>query len=116
MTALNTAEDTGKLDDLLALHAEDVTLRNMTTQTWKGKDGAREFWQRYLSDFSEIHSDFTHHADMDSFGVMEWNAKGQLKDGQKIDYRGVSLIETDGQKVKAFRTYYDSAAFIKPAS
>ena len=115
MTALNTAEDTGKLDDLLALHADEVTLRNMTTETWSGVDGARQFWERYLSDFETIHSTFSHHADMDGNGMMEWVGKGQLKGGQKIEYRGISVIEY-GDKVMAFRSYYDSAAFIKPAS
>ncbi len=113
MTALNTAEDSGKLDDLLALHGGDVTLRNMTTETWSGADGARKFWERYLSDFETIHSTFNHHADMDGNGMMEWVGQGQLKGGQTIEYRGISVIEY-GDKVKAFRTYYDSAAFIKP--
>ena len=45
---------------------------------------------------------------------MEWTGKGELKNGQPIEYRGVSIIEHDGQKVSAFRTYYDSAAFLAP--
>ncbi len=47
---------------------------------------------------------------------MEWVASGQLKGGQPTEYRGVSLIEHDGQAVTAFRTYYDSAAFVVPPS
>jgi limonene-1,2-epoxide hydrolase len=116
MTALNTAEDSGQPDALLALHAENVTLQNLTTQTWSGPDGAHAFWQRYLDDFETIHSDFTHHGDAGDLGLMEWVGKGTLKGGTPIEYRGISVIEHDGQKVTAFRTYYDTAAFIKPAA
>ncbi len=46
---------------------------------------------------------------------MEWTATGALKDGRPLEYRGVSLIEVAGGRVQAFRTYYDSAAFVVPA-
>ena len=115
MTALNTAEESGDLSTLLALHADDVTLQNLTEQTWQGAGGAEQFWQRYLSDFEQIHSEFSYHAELDGLGLMEWTSTGQLKGGQAITYRGISVIETQGERVKAFRTYYDSAAFIKPS-
>ena len=34
---------------------------------------------------------------------MEWEATGQLAGGHDIAYRGVSVIEHDGEKVHAFR-------------
>jgi ketosteroid isomerase-like protein len=43
---------------------------------------------------------------------MEWEATGQLKGGAGLAYQGVSIIEIDAGKVSAFRTYYDSAAFV----
>ena len=115
MTALNTAEESGDLSALLALHADDVTLQNLTEQTWRGADGAEQFWQRYLSDFETIHSDFSSHAEMDGLGLMEWTSTGPAQRRPRHRYRGISVIETEGGKVKAFRTYYDSAAFIKPS-
>lgn len=116
MQALQTAEQSGDTAPLLALFDESATLRNLTTQTWQGIDGARAFWDAYLGNFGQIRSEFSHHADDGHTGVMEWDATGELKGGQPIEYRGVSLIEHDGQKVQAFRTYYDSAAFIRPES
>lgn len=116
MTALNTAEDTGELSDLLALHGPEVILQNLTTQTWSGQEGARTFWERYLSDFAKIHSTFTYHGDAGDLGLMEWVGQGELQGGAAIEYRGISVIEHDGQSVTAFRTYYDTAAFIKPAA
>ncbi len=116
MSALQHAESSKDPAGLVALHAGDVTLSNLTTKTWKGTDGAQAFWEAYLSDFGTIHSEFTHHHESGGLGVMEWNAKGTLKNGDEIDYRGVSIIEIEDGKVGAFRTYYDSAAFVKPAT
>lgn len=116
MAALNTAEETGDLAALLALHGPGVTLQNLTTQHWSGPDGAQQFWERYLGDFETIRSEFSHHGQAGELGLMEWVGRGQLKGGASIEYRGVSVIEHDGQFVMAFRTYYDTAAFIKPAA
>ncbi|GGL89436.1 epoxide hydrolase [Deinococcus aerolatus] len=115
MTALQNAESSGDPSELVALHAGDVTLNNLTSKTWTGTEGAQEFWERYLSDFETIHSEFTHHHESGGQGVMEWNATGKLKNGGDIEYRGVSIIEIMDGKVGAFRTYYDSAAFVNPA-
>ncbi|MFC4638620.1 nuclear transport factor 2 family protein [Deinococcus hohokamensis] len=116
MQALQQAEQSGDVEALVALHAEDVTLRNLTAQTWEGKDGARTFWQAYLHNFERIRSEFTRAQESDGLGVMEWEATGQLKGGHELAYRGVSLIDVEGGLVKAFRTYYDSAAFVTPAA
>ncbi|GGO20788.1 nuclear transport factor 2 family protein [Deinococcus humi] len=115
MSALQNAEASKDPSGLVALHAGDVTLSNLTTKTWQGMEGAQAFWESYLSDFQEIRSEFTHHHESDGQGVMEWNARGKLKNGDDIEYRGVSIIEIKDGKVGAFRTYYDSAAFVSPA-
>ncbi|ANE44206.1 nuclear transport factor 2 family protein [Deinococcus puniceus] len=112
MQALQTIEQTGDVEPLVALFAEGSSLRNLTTHTWTGQDGAREFWTAYLSNFETIRSEFTHHLEAAGTGLMEWEATGQLKGGSDLAYRGVSIIEIDGDKVSAFRTYYDSAAFV----
>lgn len=116
MQALQQAEQTGNVDALVALHAPDVTLRNLTTQTWEGQDGARAFWEAYLSAFDRIRSEFTRSQENDGLGVMEWEATGQVKGGHELAYRGVSLIDIEDGQVKTFRTYYDSAAFVEPAA
>ncbi|MFB9993635.1 nuclear transport factor 2 family protein [Deinococcus oregonensis] len=112
MQALQTTEQTGDVEPLVALFAEDSSLNNLTTQTWTGQDGAREFWTAYLSNFEQIRSEFTHHLEASGTGLMEWEATGQLKGGSDLAYRGVSIIEISGTQVSAFRTYYDSAAFV----
>lgn len=115
MERLQTIEASGDPAPLVELFADGTTLRNMTTQEWSGVDGAQDFWTRYLANFETIRSEFFHHADDGHTGMMEWEATGKLADGADIAYRGISVIEHDGQKVQAFRTYYDSAAFVKPA-
>ena len=114
MQALQTAEETRDVSPLVALFAPASTLQNLTSRTWEGEDGAREFWETDLGNFGTIRSEFTRHADTGEYGVMEWDAQGELKTGHPIAYRGTSIIEHDGQQVKAFRTYYDSAAFVQP--
>ncbi|UQN05248.1 nuclear transport factor 2 family protein [Deinococcus sp. QL22] len=112
MQALQVIEQTGDVEPLVALFAKGSSLKNLTTHTWTGQDGAREFWTAYLSNFEQIRSEFTHHLEASNTGLMEWEATGQLKGGSDLAYRGVSIIEIDGDKVSAFRTYYDSAAFV----
>jgi len=112
MQALQTTEQTGDVEPLVALFAEGASLKNLTTHTWTGQDGAREFWTAYLSNFDSIRSEFTHHLEASATGIMEWTATGQLKGGADLAYQGVSIIEIDAGKVSAFRTYYDSAAFV----
>ncbi|PTA67963.1 nuclear transport factor 2 family protein [Deinococcus arcticus] len=116
MAALQTAENTRQLDDLLALHAPEVTLRNLSAHSWSGLDGAREFWQTYLNNFAQVHSEFARSHEEGGLGVMEWETTGQLAAGRDVAYRGVSLIDVRDGRVTAFRTYYDSAAFVAPAT
>ena len=51
----------------------------------------------------------------DGGAALEWESEGALPTGAPIRYRGVSLLEFAGDRVKRFRTYYDSAAFVAPA-
>jgi ketosteroid isomerase-like protein len=113
MSALEQAELTGALEQLMALFRDDAEALNLgRTEPAQGKDGVRDFWQAYLAAFREIRSEFTHVLDADSGSVLEWVSRGTLPDGSPIEYRGVSVLEIDGDKVRKFRTYYDSAVFL----
>ena len=113
MSALQQAERTGALDPLLALFHDDAEALNLgRTEPARGKDGIREFWQGYLSAFRDIGSEFTHVLHADSGSVLEWVSRGALPDGSPVEYRGVSVLEVEGDKVRKFRTYYDSAVFL----
>ncbi|HSH40102.1 MAG TPA: nuclear transport factor 2 family protein [Chthoniobacterales bacterium] len=74
---------------------------------------ATKFWQIYLDQFSDIRSDFTGEITSDGTAALEWQSRGTLADGRPVEYRGVSAIEFDNDAVTSFRTYYDSAAFVR---
>ena len=40
-----------------------------------------------------------------------WTSDATLTDGRPLQYRGVTVIDLDGDKVSKLRTYYDSAQF-----
>ncbi len=113
MQTLQQVEETGDVEMLVAMFTEDAKLSNLAMlEPLSGRDGARHFWQKYLSVFERIHSKFTNVVEGDGTAVLEWISHGTLPTGKPINYRGVSLIETANGQVCHFRTYYDSAAFV----
>ena len=113
MNTLQQIEDTGDVEPLAAMFTEDAELINLAmTEPLHGRDGARKFWQKYLSVFERIHSSFTNVVEGDDAAVLEWISEGALSNGEPVSYRGVSVIEIENGLVRRFRTYYDSAVFL----
>lgn len=113
MQTLQEIEANKDVEPLVSLFTEDAQLNNLATpSTLQGKDGARQFWQKYLSVFQQIHSKFTNVVESNGSAVLEWISEGTLTSGEPLKYQGVSIIETVDGKVQRFRTYYDSAAFL----
>lgn len=113
MQTLQQIEGNKNVEPLVSLFTEDAQLSNLATQSpLQGKDGARQFWQKYLSVFQQIHSKFTNVVESNGSAVLEWISEGTLTSGEPLKYQGVSIIETVDGKVQCFRTYYDSAAFL----
>lgn len=114
MKTLQEIENSRDPGALVALFAGDSELLNLAlTEPLKGPEGAQRFWTNYLAAFEKIHSDFHQVTQTDDTAVLEWISEGVLAGtGQPFNYRGVSVIEHDGEKVKNFRSYYDSAVFL----
>jgi ketosteroid isomerase-like protein len=113
MHTLQQIEATGDVEPLVVLFTEDAELSNLAmTEPLQGHDGARHFWQKYLSVFERIQSKFTNVVEGDRTTVLEWISEGALSTGESLKYRGVSILETDNGQVCRFRTYYDSAVFL----
>jgi len=113
MNTLQRTEDTGDVESLVALFSDDAELMNLAMpEPLKGKEGAQRFWEKYLSVFNRIHSEFTNVIAGDDASVLEWTSRGQLSSSEEITYRGVSVLEFKDGKVCRFRTYYDSATFL----
>ena len=108
--ALQQAEESCDAQPVASLFREGARLTNLGGD--HGTD-AMKFWQIYLEQFSEIRSDFTGEIASNGTAALEWESRGKLADGRPVDYRGVSLIEFDDDAVTSFRTYYDSAAFVR---
>jgi ketosteroid isomerase-like protein len=116
MHALRQAEESGDVGPLAEMFAEDAKLENPARSvTRHGREGARQFWQEYLSAFDHVRSEFTEVNAGDGFAALEWRSGGTLPTGTPVSYRGVSIIQFDPDgpgPLRRFCTYYDSATFL----
>lgn len=111
--ALRRTEETRDPEPLVALFTEAAEARNLAMAE-QGTEGLRRFWQTYLDQFDDIRSEFSHMIEQEGQAALVWTSEGALKGGHPIRYRGVSVIEFDGDRVGRFETVYDSAAFVRP--
>lgn len=115
MKTLREIEETGRAELMAEMFADDAEISNLATiEPMRGRDGARQFWMAYLDAFDDIRSQFTRVIENDNQIALEWKSHCVLRDGSRVDYRGVSLLETEGGRVRRFHAYYDSAMFLKP--
>lgn len=117
MEALQGAERTGEVGPLVELFADDAELSKLAgVEPRRGREGAIQFWRDYLGAFEQIRSTFSLVVEGAGAVALEWVSEGALPGGRPIRYAGVSLLEFDDGRVRRFRTYYDSAAFVSPAT
>jgi ketosteroid isomerase-like protein len=113
--ALKQSEESRDAGPVAGMFGDDAELSNLAhEEPHRGKDGARRFWDEYLKAFAEIRSDFRAVKEADGWAVLEWASSGALPTGKPVTYRGVSILETAGDRVTRFRTYYDTAALVTP--
>ena len=106
--ALYALEDGNDAGPLAALHAEGADISNpLVPHMHQGPDGARQFWTAYRKSFDTIHSDFHHVEDAGDTSFLEWTSSGRSAAGRDFTYRGVSIVEWSGNRIAAFRTYFD---------
>ena len=109
--ALQSAEAARDPGAVAQLFTDDAELSNLTRHgPFQGAAGARQFWAEYLHSFGQIRSQFRNVIEADGTAVLEWESEGTLADGRPVNYRGVSILETAGDRVKRFRAYYDTTA------
>lgn len=70
-----------------------------------------QFWQEYHAQFESISTTFYDVVEGGDRFALEWTSDAKLADGRPISYRGVTVIDLDGDKISRLRTYYDSAQF-----
>lgn len=92
------------------LFASEAQLTNLHGEH---SSDATAFWQLYLDQFRQIQSDFAGEVVNEKQAALEWRSRGTTADGKAVDYRGVTVIEFNRDAVISFRTYYDSAVFVR---
>ena len=113
MRVLQQFEATGELAPLLSLFDDDAEALNLgRTEPARGADQVEGFWRDYRSIFRALRSEFTHVIEGKDGAVLEWISRGTLLNGEPVEYKGVSVLETGGDRIRRFRTYYDSAVFL----
>lgn len=112
MRALQRFEQTDEIEPLLELFHEECEALNLgRTEPARGIREVEAFWRDYRSALRGIQSEFSHVIEDEAGAVLEWVSRGALANGEPVQYRGVSVLETDGGRVRRLRTYFDSAVF-----
>lgn len=106
--ALRKLEAEENLDEIVSLFSDDSKIGNVAAADHlQGQKGAREFWKSYRDTFGEIESTFKNKIVSDGVAALEWTSKGTSKDGSRIDYEGVSILEFNGDRIKRFFAYFN---------
>jgi ketosteroid isomerase-like protein len=106
--ALGRLEANHEVEAIAGLFTADAEIANPLVQYEDGgAEAAKTFWTQYRAAFEEIRSEFRTVTEKDGVAFLEWTSKGSM-DGQAFTYEGVSVLESEGEKIKAFRTYFDT--------
>lgn len=107
--ALIDLESTCDVEQIVKLFAKDCKVGNViTSENFHGIEGARQFWTNYRANFGDVCSIFQNEIYSENKVVLEWKTEGKTKNGQKVNYEGISILETEGEKITRFYAYFDS--------
>ncbi|MBC8091682.1 MAG: nuclear transport factor 2 family protein [Pseudonocardia sp.] len=110
-TALQAFEQDSDADAFAGLFAPDAVTQRLDARGER-RGEVKQFWQEYRDQFTEIATTFHNVVESADQFALEWTSTGTLRDDRPIDYRGVTVIDLDGDTITRLRTYYDSAAFV----
>ncbi len=103
--ALHKLESERDLETIVNLFSEDCEIGNVVTDD--KNIGVKEFWTSYRESFGEVESSFRNEIFTDKTAALEWTTKGTNSDGHEFQYDGVSILETDGDKITRFHAYFN---------
>ena len=109
-TALQTFEKDGDTAAFAALFADDAVTQRFDARGER-RGEVEQFWQEYRAQFSSISTTFYAVVEGGDRIALEWTSDATLVDGRPLQYRGVTVIDLDGEKISKLSTYYDSAQF-----
>jgi ketosteroid isomerase-like protein len=110
--ALGRLEAERDLEAITALFTDESEIGNVTSpEKFHGREGAREFWgAKYRDTFGVVKSTFRNVFANETLITLEWTTEGTGADGSPVSYDGVSILETDGERITRFRAYFDAGS------
>ena len=112
---LQTFEKDGDVAAFAALFADDAVTQRFDARGER-RGEVEQFWQEYRDQFESISTTFYAVVEGGDRFALEWTSEGKLADGRPLRYRGVTIIDLDGEKISKLETYYDSAQFAATAA
>ncbi len=108
ISALGEIEHNKNFDQMLALYTDSSEIGNVAlSEPLKGQEGAKEFWTSYRDSFDHVSSSFSNKIINDNIIALEWTTEFNRQNSDESSYRGVSVIETGGGKIKRFFAYFN---------
>jgi ketosteroid isomerase-like protein len=108
VAALHALERDRDVTTIAGLFDEDSEIGNVVSpRDFRGREGAREFWEAYRHWFGEIESTFRNVIVSDGRAALEWTTTGSSASGDPITYDGVSILEMTNGRITRFRAYFD---------
>jgi ketosteroid isomerase-like protein len=108
--ALGRLERDREVGTIAELFGDDARIANVIMpDPVIGSAGARSFWSMYRDTFGTIASHFDNVFVCGDKAALEWTARGTGHRGQPIRYRGVSILEMQGDRLSRFTAYFDPA-------
>lgn len=105
IAALKKLESDRNVETIAAMFADGAEVGNVTAA--ENNLDAREFWTNYRDTFDKVSSEFKNKIISDERIALEWTTAGTNRNGQEINYEGVSILETNGDKIKRFFAYFN---------
>ena len=106
--ALTELESDHNVELIVALFADDCEVGNViVSEKFRGIEGARLFWTNYRATFKDVCSIFQKEIYSGNDAALEWTTEGKSKNGRKIKYEGVGILETKDEKITRFCAYFD---------
>jgi ketosteroid isomerase-like protein len=110
-SALQTFEKDGDAAAFAELFTDDAVTQRLDARGER-RGEVEQFWQEYRAQFDSISTTFYDVVEGGDRVALEWTSDATLADGRPLQYRGVTIIDLDGDdKINKLRTYYDSAQF-----
>jgi ketosteroid isomerase-like protein len=109
-TGLQTFEKDGDAAAFAALFADDAVTQRFDARGER-RGEVEQFWQEYRAQFQSISTTFYDVVEGGDRVALEWTSDATLTDGRPLQYRGVTVLDLDGDTITKLSTYYDSAQF-----